>query len=396
MHIITNNQVGFTTEPTHYRSFANSSDLVKPFEVPILRVNSSDVEAVIKACRFAVEYWSKYGKDVMLDMIGYRYYGHNEVDEPSFTQPIMYKRIREMPTPPQQYQAKLVAEGVVTQAEITALREQIEAHFEQEYQQSLTFVPELKNTTDSNYRGSRSLTHKWQGMQFSQNGSEPSQSGYDPDKLVQIAKATVDLPKDFSVHPRLEKMFISSRLKQINQGQFDWATAEAAAFGSLLCDGYNVRLVGEDSERGTFSQRHAVYTDQKYSTTYRPLLDSTFMKRNGKGRYQCFNTNLSELGTMAYEYGYSMESPKNLVLWEAQFGDFYNPAQLVIDQYLMCSEAKWLRQTGLVLLLPHGFDGAGPEHSTCHMERFLQNVNSQAYDNVSGSFDDLTGQNINF
>lgn len=184
MHIITNNQVGFTTEPTHYRSFANSSDLVKPFEVPILRVNSSDVEAVIKACRFAVEYWSKYGKDVMLDMIGYRYYGHNEVDEPSFTQPIMYKRIREMPTPPQQYQAKLVAEGVVTQAEITALREQIEAHFEQEYQQSLTFVPELKNTTDSNYRGSRSLTHKWQGMQFSQNGSEPSQSGYEDRKSV--------------------------------------------------------------------------------------------------------------------------------------------------------------------------------------------------------------------
>jgi len=166
--------------------------------------------------------------------------------------------------------------------------------------------------------------------------------------------------------------------------------------GSLLLEGYNVRLVGEDSERGTFSQRHAVFTDQTNASSYRPLLSSTYMKNNALGRYQCFNTNLSELGTMAYEYGYSMENPKNLVMWEAQFGDFYNPAQLVIDQYLMCSEAKWLRQTGLVLLLPHGFDGAGPEHSTSHMERFLQNINSQAYDSVSGQFDNLTPQSINF
>ena len=164
IHIITNNQVGFTTEPTHYRSFNNSSDLVKPFEVPILRVNSSDPVAVIKACRFAIEYWAKYGKDVMIDMIGYRYYGHNEVDEPSFTQPVMYKKIKGMPTPPLQYQEQLISEGVISAAECEKLREQVLGHFEQEFQKSLEFIPQLKNTTDPNYRGSRSLTHKWQGM----------------------------------------------------------------------------------------------------------------------------------------------------------------------------------------------------------------------------------------
>lgn len=199
----------------------------------------------------------------------------------------------------------------------------------------------------------------------------------DTDKLMDIAKSTVDLPDDFNLHPRLRKMFIDSRLKVLNEGKIDWATAEAVAFGSLANEGFNVRLTGEDSERGTFSQRHMAFTDQKTGKQYRPLADSPALRdQEGRGRLQFFNTNLSELGTMAYEYGYSLESPKNLVLWEAQFGDFYNPAQLVVDQYLMCSEAKWLRQTGLVLLLPHGFDGAGPEHSTCHMERFLQNVNS--------------------
>lgn len=190
-------------------------------------------------------------------------------------------------------------------------------------------------------------------------------------------------------------MFIQERKKSIEEGQIDWATAEAMALGSLAFDGFNSRLVGEDSERGTFSQRHLVFHDQVTGEKCMPIRDSQYMQDNLDGRIQVFNTNLCELGTMAYEYGYSLENPKNLCIWEAQFGDFYNPAQLVVDQYLMCSESKWLRQSGMVLLLPHGFDGTGPEHSTCHIERFLQNVNSSAYDS-NGPYDNLTAQNINF
>jgi len=342
----------------------------------VLHVNSCDVEAVIKTCQFAVEYWSKYKKDVMLDMLGYRIYGHNEVDEPTFTQPKMYAKIRSMDTPPTAYEKELIAQGIVSADEAAKLRSQIDEHFEAEYQASLSLKPDIKNTTNPAYRGSRSLTHKWKDMVFSQSGSEPDQTGIDAQQLTDIIKSTVDLPADFKIHPRLQRMFVEPRLKAIEKGNVDWASAEAAALGSLAIEGFNSRLVGEDTERGTFSQRHCVFTDQDSQSAFTPLRDSEYMASNRNGRVQIHNTNLCELGTMAYEYGYSLESPKNLVMWEAQFGDFYNPAQLVVDQFLMCSEAKWLRQTGLVLLLPHGFDGAGPEHSTCHMERFLQNVNS--------------------
>jgi len=219
-------------------------------------------------------------------------------------------------------------------------------------------------------------------MDFSQNGKEPDHTGFDVESLKNLVKLSVDLPEDFVCHPRLKKMHISNRLKSVESGQVDWATAEAIALGSLNLDGYNTRLVGEDSERGTFSHRHAVLVDQQdFGRRHTPLLDNV-ERGPGVGRHQVLNTNLCELGTMAYEYGYSLESPKTLPMWEAQFGDFVNPAQLVVDQYLMCSEAKWLRQSGLVLLLPHGFDGAGPEHSTCHLERFLQNINSNAYDST--------------
>jgi len=195
----------------------------------------------------------------------------------------------------------------------------------------------------------------------------------------------------------LEKFHIANRLKGLNADKIDWATAEAMALGSLNLEGYNTRIIGEDSERGTFNHRHAVFTDQEVpGKTFNTLLNN--LERGGDtGRYEVLNTNLNEVGTMAYEYGYSLESPKNLCMWEAQFGDFYNPAQLMIDQYLMCSEAKWLRQSGLILLLPHGFDGAGPEHSTCHIERFLQNINSNAYDTQdSDAYKHLNSRNINF
>ena len=211
----------------------------------------------------------------------------------------------------------MIAEGVLSKDDCDKLREQVLVHFEQEFQHSLTRKPELKNVTDPNYRGSRSLTHKWQGMQFSQWGEEPAQTGVETSKLIDIAKSTVDLPVGFSVHPRLRKMYMDSRIKTIEKSKFDWATAEAAALGSLAIDGYNVRLTGEDTERGTFSQRHAVFTDQATCEAYRPLVQSPYMQENAQGRIQVFNTNLSELATMAYEYGYSLENPKNLVLWEA-------------------------------------------------------------------------------
>lgn len=247
-------------------------------------------------------------------------------------------------------------------------------YFEEEFKESEKIKPSLKDLRDPNFKGSRSLTHKWKDMEFSQNGNEPKDTGFDKSKLIEIAKSSVEVPPNIKPHSRLTRMHIANRLKSINDNEIDWATAEAMAWGSLNIDGYNVRIIGEDVERGTFSQRHVVLHDQNsdngdISTV--PLRDSKFMKQHSKGRFDALNTNLNELGTMGYEYGYSLESPKNLCLWEAQFGDFYNPAQLIIDQYLNSSEAKWLRQSGLVLLLPHGFDGTGPEHSTSHIERFL-------------------------
>ena len=208
---------------------------------------------------------------------------------------------------------------------------------------------------------------------------------------------SVQLPSDFNVHKRLESFHIANRLKGIEADNIDWATAEAMALGSLNLEGYNTRIIGEDVERGTFNHRHVVFTDQKHQgKTFTPL-QYNLNRNEHTGRFGVFNTNLNEVGTMAYEYGYSLESPKNLCMWEAQFGDFYNPAQMIVDQYLMCSEAKWMRQSGLILLLPHGFDGAGPEHSTCHIERFLQNVNSNAYDTTdSSSYKHLNAFNVNF
>ena len=399
IHFITNNQVGFTTDSKDARSFPFASDIVKPFGTPIIRVNSHDVESVARVARFAVRYWQQYGKDVLIDMIGFRKYGHNEVDEPAFTQPKMYEAIRNMKSVALAYGEKLIAEGNMKEAQYQKITEQTAAYFEEEYKASENYKPTLELTKDPTFKGSRSLTHKWIGMAFSQDGTEPDQTGYNKEDLTKIIRASVEVPSDVKPHSRLQRMHITNRLKSIEEDQFDWATAEAMAIGSLTIDGFNVRIVGEDVERGTFSHRHAVLHDQdslvgsKFTT---PLKDSAFMKDNAKGRFHVLNTNLNELGTMAYEYGYSIENPKNLCMWEAQFGDFYNPAQLVVDQYLMCSEAKWLRQSGMMLLLPHGFDGSGPEHSTCHIERFLQNINSQAYDTINGPYDNLTGKNINF
>ena len=240
------------------------------------------------------------------------------------------------------------------------------------------------------------MTHKWEGMKFSTFGKEPEQTGYDKAKLVKIGHASVDYNETtFTPHERLQRTHIEARKKLIDSGKIDWATAEVMALGSLLQDGYNVRISGEDVERGTFSHRHLVMTDQSSNSKFFPLKQSKYMAETSRGRISVFNSNLSEYGPMSYEYGYSLENPKNFCIWEAQFGDFYNPAQILIDQYLMGSEEKWLRQTGLVLLLPHGYDGAGPEHSSCHIERFLQKVNSSVYNEEDYSAGDLNHQRAN-
>lgn len=253
--------MGFTTSPEDDRSFKNSADIVKPFGVPILRVNTSDIEAVIKCCKFMVRYWLKYKKDILVDMIGFRFYGHNEVDEPSFTQPLMYQKIRSMKTQPVSYAEKLAEAGVITHDMLDMHREDINKHFDEEFEKSKKLVPSLEDTMSERYKGSRALTHKWKGMVFSQFGSEPQHTGYDSYELLEIARSTCNIPKDFNVHDRLNRMFIQERQKAIEAGKIDWATAEAMALGSLAFEGYNSRLVGEDSERGTFSQRHLVYHD---------------------------------------------------------------------------------------------------------------------------------------
>ena len=278
IHIITNNQVGFTTNPADDRSFKQSADIVKPFGVPILRVNTSDPEAVIRCTKFMVRYWLKFKKDILIDMIGFRFYGHNEVDEPSFTQPLMYKKIRSMDTQPTSYAKNLIAAGVVTADQVQKTRDEINQHFESEFQASLKFVPSMQDTTNPSYRGSRSLTHKWAGMAFSQSGKEPEHTGYDTEKLTQIARSTVNIPEGFNVHSRLQRMYIADKVKSLDAGKVDWATAEAMALGSLQFDGYNSRLVGEDSERGTFSQRHMVFHDQETGQTCMPMRDSDYMK----------------------------------------------------------------------------------------------------------------------
>ena len=395
IHFITNNQVGFTANSDESRSTKYASDPVKSFGIPVIHVNALDVEAVSKVWKLAVRYKKKFNKDIMLDMISFRKYGHNEVDEPGFTQPEMYRRIRSMPSIATQYKKKLIEEGSIKQSTIDSITKKFCDWWESEFDQAPHYIPSLECTTSETFKGIRSMTHKWKGMNFSWFGKEPKQTGYSIENLKKIGYASVEYDESIHTpHERIARTHIEARKKLIDSEKVDWTTAEALALGSLLQEGYNVRITGEDVERGTFSHRHLLMVDQKTNEKFFPLKSSKYMMLTNKGRIKIFNSNLSEYGPMSYEYGYSLENPKNLWIWEAQFGDFYNPAQIMIDQYLYGSEEKWLRQSGLVLILPHGFDGAGPEHSSCHLERFLQNVNSSIYDEDSKD-EDLTHQRTN-
>ncbi len=360
VHFIVNNQIGFTTYPRYSRSSPYPSDVAKMIEAPIFHANGDDPEAVVYAAKVATEFRQKFQKPVVVDMFCYRRHGHNEGDEPAFTQPLMYKAIRSHPTTQEIYAKRLVGEGVLTDGEVEKMRADWRTRLDAELEASQSY---RANSADW-------LDGRWAGMKAAGSGDDPRRgnTGVAPDELKEIGRKITAVPQDFHVHRTIQR-FLEARLKSIETGQgIDWATAEALALCTLLQEGHPVRFSGQDSERGTFSQRHSVLIDQETEARHTP-----FNHLGGKqARYEVINSMLSEEAVLGYEYGYSLAEPNALTLWEAQFGDFANGAQVVFDQFISSGERKWLRMSGLVCLLPHGYEGQGPEHSSARLERFLQ------------------------
>ena len=359
IHFIVNNQIGFTTSPIHSRSSPYPSDLAKMIESPILHANGDDPEAVVFAAKIAIEFRQEFRVPVVIDMFCYRRYGHNESDEPSFTQPIMYKRIAEHPSVVELYSQRLVREGVMTEEEVEKMKADFRAMLEEEFKIADSYKPNKADWLDG----------KWSGLTRPEDESaRRGRTGVDLGRLKDIGYKITEIPEHFNVHRTLKRV-IGNRRKMIDEGEgIDWALAEHLAFGTILTDGYPVRLSGQDCERGTFSQRHSVLNDQVNESRYIPLNNISDIQ----GRFEVINSMLSEAAVLGFEYGYSLAEPNALVLWEAQFGDFANGAQMVIDQFICSAERKWLRMSGLVMLLPHGYEGQGPEHSSARLERYLQ------------------------
>jgi 2-oxoglutarate dehydrogenase E1 component len=360
VHFIVNNQIGFTTYPRYSRSSPYPSDVAKMIEAPIFHVNGDDPEAVVFAAKVATEFRQKFQKPVVVDMFCYRRFGHNEGDEPSFTQPLMYKAIRSHPSTTDIYSKKLVSEGVVSEGEIEKMKADWRARLDAEYEAGQGYKPNRADWLDG----------RWAGLKHAAADDDPRRgdTGVALDTLKEIGAKITAVPKDFHVHRTIQR-FLDNRRKAIETGEgIDWATGEALAICTLLLDGHPVRLSGQDSERGTFSQRHSVLFDQETEARH----TSFNHLREGQARYEVLNSMLSEEAVLGYEYGYSLAEPNALALWEAQFGDFANGAQVVFDQFVSSGERKWLRMSGLVCLLPHGYEGQGPEHSSARLERFLQ------------------------
>ncbi len=360
LHFIINNQIGFTTNPRFSRSSPYPSDVAKTVEAPIFHVNGDDPEAVVYAAKVATEFRMKFHKPVVIDMFCYRRYGHNEGDEPAFTQPIMYKTIRQHPTTLEIYSKKLVEGGVVSQEEVDARKAEWRKIVDDEFEAGQSYLPNKADWLDG----------AWSGLRKAEEHEEPRRgvTGVPSKTLKDIGVKLATVPDDFNVHKTIRR-FLDNRAKMIDTGEgIDWATGEALAFGTIVAEGHPVRLSGQDSERGTFSQRHSVLYDQEDESRYIPLAHVA----KGQAIYEVINSMLSEEAVLGYEYGYSLSEPNALTLWEAQFGDFANGAQVVIDQFISSGERKWLRMSGLVLLLPHGYEGQGPEHSSARLERFLQ------------------------
>ncbi len=360
LHFIVNNQIGFTTYPRYSRSSPYPSDVAKMIEAPIFHANGDDPEAVVFAAKVAAEFRQKFQKPVVIDMFCYRRFGHNEGDEPSFTQPLMYKKIRAHPSTLDLYAKKLGTEGVVTEGEVEKMKADWRSRLEAEYEAGQGYKPNKADWLDG----------RWAGLKAGGETDDPRRgnTGVDLPLLKDIGEKITLVPKDFKVHRTIQR-FLDNRRKAIQTGAgIDWATAEALSFCSLLLEGHPVRLSGQDCERGTFSQRHSVLFDQDTEARYTPFNHV----RDNQARYEVLNSMLSEEAVLGYEYGYSTAEPNALTLWEAQFGDFANGAQVIFDQFLSSAERKWLRMSGLVCLLPHGYEGQGPEHSSARLERFLQ------------------------
>ncbi|WP_051504518.1 2-oxoglutarate dehydrogenase E1 component [Sphingomonas jaspsi] len=363
IHFVINNQVGFTTSPQYARSSPYPSDVAKGIQAPILHVNGDDPEAVTFACKLAIEYRQQFRRDIVIDMWCYRRFGHNEGDEPMFTQPLMYAEIAKHPPISQIYAKRLIAEGVVDQAWVDEQTKQFTTLLEGEFEAGSTYLPNKADWFEGRWAG---LGKPYEPIDGRRNvNTAISYEQYDG-----LTKLLTTVPESLTVHKTLARI-IEARKKTLEGGEgIDWATGEALAFGSLVEDEFSVRLSGQDSGRGTFSQRHAVWVDQKSGEKYIPLRQIN--DGQPRPRFEVRDSPLSEFGVLGFEYGYSISDPKTLVLWEAQFGDFANGAHTIIDQFIAAGEAKWLRASGLVMLLPHGFEGQGPEHSSARLERFLQ------------------------
>ncbi len=360
IHFIVNNQIGFTTSPQFARNSPYPSDVAKGVQAPIFHVNGDDPEAVTFACKLAVEFRQKFDKDVVIDMWCYRRFGHNEGDEPSFTQPLMYAQIRQHPPVSEVYAARLREQGIIDDSFLKSSTDDFVNLLEEEIRDP------PRPTSPTTPTGSPGAGRACTSPPMSRRRARMSKPRSRPSCSRRLGRTLTTVPDDLNVHKTLRRV-IDAKGEMFRTGEnFDWATGEALAFGSLLSEGYGVRLSGQDSGRGTFSQRHAVWVDQDTERRYIPL--STVPH----GRFDVLDSPLSEYGVLGFEYGYAMADPKSLVMWEAQFGDFANGAQIIIDQYIASSESEWLRANGLVLLLPHGYEGQGPEHSSACIERFLQ------------------------
>ena len=359
IHIITNNQIGFTTSPADARSSDYCTDVAKMIEAPVIHVNGDSPMDVAFAAQLALEFRQKFGRDVVIDIVCYRRHGHNETDEPSFTQPNMARAISEQPSTATLYRKGLIESGVMTGAEADVLQKELDDALEQGLNE---LVDEEKKKGSNPFEGSTAQPQP-------RYDHDPVPTGIEAEKLRALGLKLVEPPPDFKLHPTIEKRFLAARKKALESGAgFDWAHAEALSFGSLLGEGLGVRLSGQDVRRGTFSQRHCVLYDNTTRDRYIPLQNIT----PEQGRFCVYNSLLSEAAVLGFDYGYSLLCPNVLICWEAQFGDFANGAQVIIDQFIASAESKWQQPSGVVLLLPHGFEGQGPEHSSARMERFLQ------------------------
>ena len=357
IHIIVNNQIGFTTSPRFARSSPYPSDLGKIVEAPILHCNGDDPEAVVHCAKIAIEFRQRFKKDVVIDLICYRRFGHNEGDEPTFTQPLMYKKIKSHPTTLNIYSKKLIKENSITEEEFKSEKKEFNDLLENQFKSAKDHHPKIDwfEGTWSRYRP--------------QKGKDKiGNTGVQKNELIEISKKIHSLQENLKIHKTIKRIFENRHKSILEEKNIDWSTAEALAFGTLLKEGFPVRLVGQDSGRGTFSQRHSVLRNQEDNSRYIPLNNISNKQKN----FEIVDSFLSELAVLGFEYGYSLVEPETLTIWEAQFGDFANGAQVVIDQFIASGERKWNRASGLVMLLPHGYEGQGPEHSSARLERFLQ------------------------